>query len=30
VEVALEDGTVIRIGVSTDPRYVALLVHALR
>jgi len=30
VEVALEDGTIIRVTVGSDPKYVALLVHALR
>jgi hypothetical protein len=30
VEVALDDGTVIRITVGTDPKYVALLLRALR
>jgi hypothetical protein len=30
VEVTLEDGLTIRIDVGTDPKYVALLVHALR
>ena len=30
VEVALEDGLTIRVSVGTDPRYLALLVRALR